>query len=204
MDESDADFKHSLIQLRKIVNTIDTFTNADPCVDFLNQTKNEKVFMIVSGALGQSTVPNIHHFPQLDSVYVFCRNKTKHEQWTKGWSKVKDVFTGIDLICDRLKQDTQQCDHDSVSINVTTREDLGNLDPSFMYTQLLKETVIEMQYDDKAKAALANFCRDQYHDNPHEKQIIDEFERDYDDHTPILWYTREGFIYKMLNPPIEC
>ncbi|CAF4430936.1 unnamed protein product, partial [Didymodactylos carnosus] len=150
-------------------------------------------------ALGQSTVPNIHHLPQLDSAYVFCRNKTKHEQWTKEWSKVKGVFTGIDLICDRLKQDTQQCDHDSVSISVTTSGHLGNLDPSFMYTQLLKETLIEMQYDDKAKTVLANFCRDQYHDNPREKQIIDQFEQDYDNHKPIWWYTREGFTYKMLN-----
>jgi hypothetical protein len=132
IDESDSDFKHSLAQLREVVNTIHTFTDADQCVNSLNQIEDEKVFMIVSGALGQSTVPNIHHLSQLDSVYVFCRDKAKHQEWTKEWLKIKDVCTGIDSICDRLKQDTQQCDRDSVSISVTSG-DLNHLQPSFFF-----------------------------------------------------------------------
>src|ERR1700722_7359775 len=119
IDESDVNFKHSLVQLRRIVNTIDTLTDAGRCIDFLNENKNEKVFMIVSGALGQSIVSHIHDMSQLDSIYVFCRNKSKHEQWTKEWTKVKGVFTQIEPICDILKRDTQQCDRDSTSISVT-------------------------------------------------------------------------------------
>ncbi|CAF3509948.1 unnamed protein product [Rotaria sp. Silwood1] len=56
-----------------------------------------------------------------------------------------------------------------------------------------------MEYDNKAKKELVEFCREQYHDNPHELQIINEFEQDYHVHTPIWWYTRECFTYQMLN-----
>src|ERR1700722_17601404 len=35
INESNIDFKDSLTQLRQIVNTIDTFTDADQCVNFL-------------------------------------------------------------------------------------------------------------------------------------------------------------------------
>jgi hypothetical protein len=56
-----------------------------------------------------------------------------------------------------------------------------------------------MEYDDKAKTELVSFCRDQFRDNPHELQIIGEFERDYHVHTPIWWYTCECSTYQMLN-----
>jgi hypothetical protein len=198
IDERDADFKNSLTQLRRIVNTIDTFTNPDQCMSFLTQIKNEKAFMLVSGALSQLIVPLIHDITQLDSIYVFCENVSKYEQWTVEWTKVKGVYTQIEAICDALKRDTQQCDRDSILISVTSK-DLDRLEPSFMYTQLLKEILLSMEYDNNAKTNLVEFCREQFRDNPHELQIIDEFERDYHAHTPIWWYTCECFTYQMLN-----
>jgi hypothetical protein len=190
--------KNSLIQLRRIFNTIDTLTDINLCVNFLSQIKDEKVFMIISGKLGQLVLPNIHDLPQLHSVYIFCENNSIHEKWMKDWGKVKDVFTDIEHICGTLKNDTQQCDRNSVSISVTSG-DLNRLDPSFMYTQLLKQMFLEVEYHDDAKTDFTEFCREQYHNNPDELIIIDEFAQDYGAHTPIWWYTRECFTYKMLN-----
>lgn len=198
IDEQNSDFKNSLTQLRRIVNTIDTFTNSDQCMNFLTTIKNEKVFMIVSGTFSQSIIPAIHDLSQLDSIYIFCTNKSKYVQWTSEWTKVKGVFTQIDDICDVLKKDTQQCDHDSISISVTSKN-LNRLEPSFMYTQLLKEILLEMDYDDKVKTELVEFCRIQFQNNSNELKIIDEFERDYHAHTPIWWYTCECFTYQMIN-----
>ncbi|CAF4933927.1 unnamed protein product, partial [Rotaria sp. Silwood1] len=198
INESNEDFKHSLTQLRRIVNTINTFIDSDQCINFLTQIKDEKVFMIVSGSFSQTIVPQIHDLSQLDSIYVFCENKSKYEQLTKEWTKIKGIFTQIELICITLKQDTQQCDRDSVAISVTTKN-LDRLEPSFMYTQLLKKLLLEMEYDNKVKKELCEFCRKQYSHNFYELQIIDDFEQNYNDHTPIWWYTRECFTYQMLN-----
>ena len=198
INKSNDDYNNSMTQLRKIVNTIDTFTDTDQCVGFLSDIKDEKVFILVSGDIAQSIVPRIHDTSQLDSIYVFCVKKSKHEQWVKQWAKVKGIFTEIDSLCNTLKRDAQQCDRDFTSISVTSK-DLNQLDPSFMYTQLLKETLIEMPHNEKEKTQLADFCREQYRDNLFELQIIDEFEHSYHLHTPIWWYTRECFTYKMLN-----
>jgi hypothetical protein len=154
--------------------------------------------MVISGAFSESVVPIIHNISQLDSIYIFCEHKSKYEQWATGWTKVKGVFTRIETVCAVLKQDIQQCDRDSILITVTSK-DLDRLEPSFMYTQLLKEILLDLEYDHNAKKDLVEFCREQFHDNPHELQIIDEFERDYHVHTPIWWYTCECFTYQMLN-----
>ncbi|CAF2783696.1 unnamed protein product [Rotaria sp. Silwood2] len=198
IDEFNDDFRNSITKLRRIVNRIDRFTDVNQCADFLTKIEKEKIFIIVSGSLGQSAVPDIHDMPQVDSIYVFCEDRSKHSQWAENWTKVKGVFTEIDSIYDVLKRDTQQCDRDSTTISVTSG-DLNRLDPSFMYTQLLKDILIDMVHDEEERKELADFCRQNYHDNPTELKIIDEFEKDYHEHTPLWWYTLECFTYKMLN-----
>ncbi|CAF4042344.1 unnamed protein product [Rotaria sp. Silwood1] len=78
--ESNEDFKRSLQQLRRTVASITTFTDAQECVRFLSDIKEEKIFMIISASLGQQIVPEIEVWPQLESVYVFCDKQAVHEQ----------------------------------------------------------------------------------------------------------------------------
>ncbi|CAF1536673.1 unnamed protein product, partial [Rotaria sp. Silwood1] len=54
--------------------------------------------MLVSGSLGQIVIEHIHNLPQIDAIFVFCGNKTKHEQWTKTWYKIKGVHTSTAAI----------------------------------------------------------------------------------------------------------
>ncbi|CAF1145136.1 unnamed protein product [Rotaria sordida] len=158
--------------------------------------------MIVSNTLGQSTVPRIHHMSQLDSLYVLQQNKSEHTQWTQEWAKVKGIFTSIDAIYDIVKHDAERWEHDFISISVTGA-DLTGLDSSFMYTQLFKETLLEMEYKDKEKRELAEHCRILYSTDTKQLPIINEFEQDYDKHTPIWWYSRECFTYQMLNKALR-
>jgi hypothetical protein len=56
---SEADYRNSITNFRRIVNSIYTFTDADTCIDFLIEIEDERVFMIVSSHLGQQIVPLI-------------------------------------------------------------------------------------------------------------------------------------------------
>ncbi|CAF2894787.1 unnamed protein product [Rotaria sp. Silwood2] len=58
-NESKEDWKNSIQLLRQFVITITTFTDVDESIDFLNDTENEKVFMIVSESLEQHIIPEI-------------------------------------------------------------------------------------------------------------------------------------------------
>ena len=190
-NESSADFKTSLKYLREVVASIETFTDAEECAKFLDQIQKEKVFMIVSGALGQQVVPEIAGKPQLEAIYVFCGNKAAHEQWASKISKVKGVYTDIKPICKALQIDRENCDRAMVSIS------FNGIDALFMYTQLLKEAILQIEDDDKKSLKeLGHYCR-QEEDIPEEEIIL--IEREYRSHTPIWWYTAPYFLYSMLN-----
>ena len=86
INDNSADCRNTINQLRRTVNTVNIFTDADQCVDFLTTIDNEKACMIISGSLSQHIVPCIHTMSQVDSIFIFCENKKYHEQWAKDWS----------------------------------------------------------------------------------------------------------------------
>src|SRR5271167_3685267 len=93
------DCRNSITKLRQVVNTVNTFTDVNECIDFINSIEEEKAFMISSGALGQTTVPIVHDKPQISTICIFCGNKARNEKWAKEWPKVKGVYTDIIPIC---------------------------------------------------------------------------------------------------------
>jgi hypothetical protein len=55
-------------KLHRTVYSVRTFSEYEPCVDFLTDVKDQKVFFIMSGVLGEIILPSIHDVPQLDSI----------------------------------------------------------------------------------------------------------------------------------------
>ena len=177
--------------LRQVVASIRIFTDTEECVKFLDQIENENVFMIVSSSLGRQIVYEIENKPQLEAIYVFCGNKVAHEQWASKIPKVKRVYTGIKSICKALQINRENCDRAMVSIS------FNGIDALFMYTQLLKKAILQIEDDDKKSLKeLGDYCR-QEKDIPEEEIIM--IEREYRSHTPIWWYTAPHFLSSMLN-----
>jgi tetratricopeptide (TPR) repeat protein len=197
--------RDTISKLRRIINRINTFTNSDQCIQFLKSLNDEKAFIIISGALGQQVVTIMHDMPQLHAIFIFCGNKSRHEQWAKDWPKIKSVSTEINDICERLKQVVESCDENAVSISFVevshdgSYQSLDRLDPSFMYLQILKEILLDINFGHYHFKQFIEYCRDVFVDNEYEMEIIKEFERQYRDETPIWWYICKCFLYRMLN-----
>ncbi|CAF1309016.1 unnamed protein product [Rotaria sordida] len=199
LDESNEDFRNSIKQLQLTVDGIEKFRDVDECLKYISSFKNQKAFLIVSGALTENVVPRVHGMSQIHAVYIFCRKKSKYEQWeTKEWPKVRGIFTEIDSICASVQQSARECDDDTVRIT-------GELESSFMYTTFFKEIVLEIDFDEKKTIPeLADYACQQkvYANNKKELELINEFAQKYHgniNNNPVRWYTAECFTYKMLN-----
>ncbi|CAF3799542.1 unnamed protein product [Adineta steineri] len=196
---------NTIAELQHVVNELQTFTDIDKCVAFINDMADERIFMISSGVLGQTIVPIIHDKRQISAIYIFCGNKTVHEQWTQQWPKVKGVFTDISPICDSLKQAAEDCDQNSVSMSFaktsdgTSNKNLNELDQSFMYTLILKEILLTIDFEQECFNDFLTYCRKHFANNNIELRHIDKIENEYQDHQPVWWYTYNCFLYSMLN-----
>ena len=58
--DNSADYRNTITHLRCTVNTINTFTDGEQCIEFLKNVPDEKACMIISGSLGQHILPHVH------------------------------------------------------------------------------------------------------------------------------------------------
>ncbi|CAF1089796.1 unnamed protein product [Adineta steineri] len=200
IDETNVDCQNTIKKLKRAVNDINTYTDGDQCLEFIHTIVDNKVFMIISGALGEHIVPRVHNMSQVDSIFIFCSNRKYHQQWVKDWSKIKGVFTDIKSICEALKKAAQKCEQNAISMSfVGTNKKLDQLDPSFMYTQIIKEIILSIQFEQNHIQEYIDYCRDAFADNEVEMENIKQLESQYHNQTPIYWYTFQMFLYPMLN-----
>ncbi|UJR23096.1 hypothetical protein I4U23_026119 [Adineta vaga] len=204
IDNNNEDCQNTKTHLRRVVYDLNTYTDSDQCIQFIETIKDRKVCMIISGSLGQLIVPQVHKLSQVDSIFIFCGNKQRHEGWAKDWPKIMGVFTEIEPICEALKQAAARCEQNAVSMSfVTSGKKLDQLDPSFMYTQILKEILVTIKFDDTHIQDYVNYCRELFIDNDRELENVERLEREYHQKKPIWWYTYECFFYRMLNRGIR-
>ena len=204
IDENNADCRNTIGQLRRVVHTINTCTDIDTCLQFLQDTNEEKACLIISGSHGQHIVPRVHHMFQVDSIFIFCSDKEYHQQWITKWSKIKGVFTEITLICEALKNAAKECEHNAISISImatgdVSKKNLDQLDPYFMYLQIMKEILLDINFEPKHFQQYIEYCCTTFVENDRELRNITKFERQYADKRPIWWYTCESFLYPMVN-----
>ena len=198
--------QQTLQQFHHKFGEVYTFNEADECIDFVTDIESQKVFLIISVLLGEQLVAFIHALPQLYAIYIICSDgEGVHGEWTKEWSKIIGVYSEIESICKVLPGDMKQYNHSSIPMSFIQPEEnnftanLNQLEPSFMYTQLLKRALLEMKHDDQSRQYLITYWRHQYTDNPNQLKLVHEYESDTRSNHAIWWYTRECFAYEMIN-----
>jgi hypothetical protein len=68
-----------------------------------------------------------------------------------------------------------------------------------MYTQILKEILLTIDFEPVHFKKFFTYCREQLVGNTVELKNVDKLEKDYHHHQPIWWYTYNCFLYSMLN-----
>ena len=186
-------------KLRAIVNSLLTFHNIDDAIHFIQGVQNEKVFLIISGALGWLLIdrPEMNDLSQLDSIYIFCRDESKHRILMEREHKIRGIFIEIDSLCTRLKEDLKQTVNDLLPISVapgSINRDQPMIDKkkqekqvSFLRAQLHRELLFTMEYSDDARLELVEFCKNIYGDNETELTFIEELETDYHIGKAVWW-----------------
>jgi hypothetical protein len=108
---------------------------------------------------------------------------------------LKGVYTDITSICEALEQAVQDCDQNSVSISFvkstdgTSNQNLDQLDQSFMYTQILKEILFTIDFEQSHINEFLTYCREQFVGNSFQLKNVDKIKKEYHHHQPIRWYT---------------
>ena len=205
-------YKNCMTEFKKVVNTVETFINVDECIDFVTNNENENIYMILSEKFAEDVVPieAVQGFAQVLGIFIFYPAATRCGQSMLNYQNVMGVFTDIISLSQALQRATGYYEHDSLSFTCMKLDDepskngLDVLDQSFMYVQLLKEMLLEIEFE---KRQIDDFYK--YYRTSHFKDDrigldkIKRFVEEYDTKPAIQWYTSEDFMYPILNKALR-
>ena len=154
-EENNEDCRNSITQLRRLVNTVNTFVDADECIDFITDMEEVQALLIASEEFEQLVQPIAQQIHQINSIYILSMNKTSHDKLANKPHKLNGIFTNITSICQAIEHDIRNSDKHAVSISflkkiegISPKQSIDSLDKSFMYTQILKEILLTIDFEE--------------------------------------------------------
>ncbi|CAF4558691.1 unnamed protein product [Rotaria sp. Silwood2] len=167
---------------------------------------SDSIFIIVYGLLSENDMIAMLNMPQVRAIYLCSggvQNPNYHED-----RKIRGVFSDSDMLayqvrCDMASFQTITDDFTVFQPNNTdqsTRE-LSKENAWFISFHYLLEIIFRLPEsdDDKSKQEIVDYCQEHYGNNDTERKIIDEFNLEYAAEKALWWYTRESFLYRLLN-----
>lgn len=219
------DVRDAQQKLRTVVNHLKKFQDAKECQQYIEQRSADRLMVIVSGQLGREVVPSIWKLQQVSSIYVYCMDKKIHEQWATQFAKVKlhrhilvslplslqvkAVVSNLDELVSQMRADhkIQMTVEEPLPINLFTTSSAGKstigVNGQFVFSQVLIDCLLRMKFSTTDQEKLIARCETEYKGNRAELANLREFQQDYSCDKALWWYTRESFLYKILNATLR-
>ncbi|CAF0831567.1 unnamed protein product, partial [Didymodactylos carnosus] len=182
------------------------FILVEECEQYLRQQdENQQISLIVSGSHGRRLVPLVHNLKQITAIYIYCMNKSDNEKWSRPFEKVLAVITDSDELIKRVCQDQEEREKieelTMTSMKITNK--LSSESTDFICSQLWLEILLRMKQTEYDKQVFIEFCKEIYAENSIQTEIIRKFEQTYSSEQALSWYTKDTFLYKMLNKALR-
>ena len=198
------EYEQTIDKLRQVAPYVGFFDEIDNCLSFI-QLFNVDIFVLVGGSVREDHLDQLHSMNQVHCIYIYRGNPQRYPAWSRKWSKIQGKYDRLEAICQQLEEASKAPRCPSTSIVFVSEESdepiehFNHVEPSFMYTELLKNILLDIDYREESREEFINYCKRTYETNPRELQIIDEFCRNYRASDAISWYTRDTFLVRMLN-----
>ena len=169
-------------------------TNDKICIDFITQTVNEQLILILSRTSMENFDKNILNSSKIRSIYIVDDSK----DYSNDYEKTQGIYTDMANVCNQLEKDMLLSTYDLTTILSIPANDISN--SAFSYIQVLKDILLETDAKTDLRKDMLNFCYQVYSGNDIQLRYINEFERHFQPDEAIKWYLRqETFLFKMLT-----
>ena len=197
------EFENMILPLQEGVDAIVTFIDSNELFSFLQKVPDEKIFFFITSDLAPSILDYVHPLSQIYVIFLIDGRLVENEPWVKRWAKIKNSSLIQHLAADEVSR-RNHFSYVRSTMQPASSKQLSLLPCSFIITQLLKESFVQMKNDDEeAKKDLIRHCRQQCGDHGRES-ILDQFEKEYRAEDAIDWYTRGHFFHRDVNTALRA
>jgi hypothetical protein len=204
LNDSSMNVENEKIKLSCVVSTVKVFTDRDECATYITNIRVEKIFFIVPSM--EPFLDPIRILPQVEQIYLHDSSSREVEK-NIDMTAPSNTFNDIDSLCKQLQIDVELCGLDLIVITAsappsqddTISVSLKQQEASFLCSQLLREILYRLKFENNAKNDFVHFCRMHYGSNIEQSRMIDDFETNYRPQKALHWLSRQCFIRRVLQ-----
>ena len=195
-------------RLSEINDYVRVFTNQEICLNYIQSAEYERIILITSGSDASNFLLHVNFLKQVDSIFIFCFDKNKYTRLKNSFTKIVDIYVNFELFLKAVEEELTNVnnqlqafailDHCQQSMRVLSKESA-----EFIWFQLSKHVIMHLPRNESSKSEMLTICRQYYRNNSRELTRIDQFERSYKPDDAIRWYTKQSFIYKLVNQALR-
>ena len=205
---SNQDTEHTKQQLRSINDYVIFHTDLDECIRSIQSIDKEKVFLITSGVKAPLLLPHVSELRQLDSVFVFCMNRDRYKHLLDEYAKIIGIYTELGELYASIRQELEHFHEHLQTFSIFDQHQkciktLSQQSAEFLWFQLFHHVILDLPRNQQAKQRMIDVCRNYYRGNKKQLKLIDEFERDYRPEDAIRWYSKQSFVYRLVNKALR-
>ncbi|CAF1019927.1 unnamed protein product, partial [Didymodactylos carnosus] len=194
--------------LRQINDYCKFYDEQNSCVEYIYSIKNEKVFLVIPGSCANDILIRVHDLEQVDSVFIFCMERNKYLLLMNDYSKVVGIYTKQNDLIENIQKTVKLVEKQLITLNLYDQKqkstrDLTTESGSFLFFQLFKDVLLNMLQTPASKREMIDKCREYYRGNKKELENIELFNLKYKTNEAIQWYTKNCFIYKLVNKALR-
>ena len=204
-------------KLQKATSYIQVYRNEQDCMKFIVSVSNEKIFLILnqySGVVTDKLIRELEGLLQVEFIWILLAKPNLEKKDMSGKNDLARINylnsfddTTVSTICKRVRQAVREGLDFNMFDNVKQRttRDLTRNAAAFLWFQMLLNVLSEMNIDESAKQEMIDMCMSYYkiHKNEQELKNIEDYRQNYKKEDAICWYTRDCFLYKLLNKALR-
>lgn len=146
---------------------------------------------------------------QVDSVFIFCFKTEKYQDLLQKYELIFGIYSERSTLIASIKKNVELLQR---QLNVfsfyneheeKTTRDISKESAEFLWFQLFKDVLLQMPRSKQAKQELIDFSRHYYRGNRKEHENINDFQQSYELDKSIHWYTKNSFLYRLVNKALR-
>ncbi|CAF2840263.1 unnamed protein product, partial [Rotaria sp. Silwood2] len=194
-------------ELKNVVDHSEKFDSNSDALKHIQRYKSERKILLILTDF--ESLPDYKNLIQIQSIYVFEKTHENIQFEKKDHPKLVGIFKNIDQLIDRLHKDVILARSDlpisfsslnEIKIEHSLTNLLGNtlqfLWNQWIFYYMVKPSTMDM---DKLREDMLSQCRLEYEHDQREIEKINDFGRNCSDDNILQWYTRDSFLYRLLN-----
>jgi len=199
------DFPMIFNKVHELIDYILLYTNLQSFLDCIQSVQNENVFLIVSHEMTEETLSSIYTMDIITFVFIYSIDNTSCTINLNPYKNNVIICNDLDSFMAAIQKNVYLFSKQTVSFSLfhntdqSSFRDLTHNPASFLWFRLLLDVYKQLPQTTDAKNEMTEVCKRYYRDNDSYIKQINEFFNSYQESNVVYWYTKSGFIYRLIN-----